>query len=92
MQVDYGVDDGGDGETDRYTECSACTVADWSNVVAVRVNLVARNQVETKGWSDGKTYALGLAGSVGPLGDTYKRHAFTQLVRLVNPAGRREIP
>jgi type IV pilus assembly protein PilW len=92
MQVDYGVDDNGDGATDRYTDCSACTLADWSNVVAVRINIVARNQDKTTGWSDSKTYALGLAGTVGPIQDSYKRHAYTQLVRLVNPAGRRETP
>jgi type IV pilus assembly protein PilW len=92
MQVDYGVDDNGDGATDRYTDCSACTLADWSNVVAVRINIVARNQDKTTGWSDSKTYALGLAGTVGPFNDNYKRHAYTQLVRLVNPAGRRETP
>lgn len=92
MQFDYGVDDSGDGATDRYTDCSACTPADWSNIVAVRINIVARNQEETKGWSDSKIYALGLAGTVGPFNNTFKRHAYTQLVRLINPAGRRESP
>jgi type IV pilus assembly protein PilW len=94
MQVDYGVDDSGDGATDRYTDCSACTLADWSNVVAVRINIVARNQEVTKDWSDSKTYSLGLAGNYTPTGTdlNFKRHAYTQLVRLVNPAGRRETP
>jgi len=92
MQIDYGVDDTGDGSPDRYTDCSACTLADWSNVVSARINILARNQDPTKGWSDSKTYALGLAGTVGPLSDPYKRHAYTQLVRLVNPAGLRETP
>ena len=90
MQVDYGVDSNGDGAADTYTDCSACTVTDWNNVVSIRINIVARNQDSTAGWSDSKTYALGSAGSVGPFSDPYKRHAFSQLVRLVNPAGRRE--
>lgn len=90
MQLDYGVDDTGDGGTDRYVDCSTCSLADWSNVVAVRINIVARNQETTKGWSDSKTYALGLAGTVPAPGDAYKRHAYTQLIRLVNPSGRRE--
>ncbi len=92
MQLDYGVDDTGDGMPDRYTDCSVCTLTDWSNVVSVRINVVARNTDKTTGWSDSKTYALGAAGTLGPLNDTYKRHVYTQLVRLVNPAGRREAP
>jgi type IV pilus assembly protein PilW len=92
MQIDYGVDDTDDGMTDRYLDCSTCTVADWSNIVAARINIVARNQQATTNWSDGKTYDLGLAGTVGPFNTAFKRHAFTQLVRLVNPSGRRELP
>ena len=91
MQVDYGIDDTGDGGTDRYVDCSACSLTDWSNVVAVRINLIARNTEKTTGWSDSKTYSLGgSAGTVGPFNDPYKRHAYTQLIRLVNPSGRRE--
>ncbi|KXS31009.1 MAG: putative type 4 fimbrial biogenesis PilW-related protein transmembrane [Candidatus Gallionella acididurans] len=92
LQFDYGIDDTGDGEADRYVDCSTCTLADWSNVVSVRINLIARNQQMTAGWSDSKTYSLGLDGTAGPFNDAYKRHAFTQLVRLVNPSGRREQP
>lgn len=91
MQIDYGIDDSGDGAADRYTDCSACTITDWSNTVSVKINLVARNQEGSLGWDDSKTYSLGLAGTVGPLHDTFKRHAYTQTVRLVNPASRREI-
>jgi type IV pilus assembly protein PilW len=90
MQLDYGVDDTGDGSTDRYVDCSACSLTDWSNIVAVRINIVARNTQQTTGWSDSKTYALGIAGTVVPFNDAYKRHAYTQLIRLVNPSGRRE--
>lgn len=85
-----------DGAPDSYSStCTACaTSADWakywSHVVSVRISLLARNTEQTPGWSDDKTYSLGLAGSVGPFHDAYKRHAFTQLIRLVNPSGRRE--
>jgi type IV pilus assembly protein PilW len=94
----------GDGVADLYTDCSAATPAStcvtvvtgtqplWPNVVSVKINLLARNNEPTKGWKDTKTYNLGLDGVVGPFNDTYKRHAYTQLVRLVNPAGRRELP
>ncbi len=108
MQIDYGVDDTSDGEADRYVDCSLCSITDWSNVVSVKINLVARNQDPTWGYSDSKTYNLGTAGTVGPFNaspynaspypttypqlQNYKRHSYTQLIRLVNPAGRRETP
>ena len=91
MQIDYGVDTDGDGAADLYTDCSTCTVAYWASVMSVRINIVARNQETTTGWTDSKTYDLGLAGTVTP-GGAYKRHAYTQMVRLNNPAGRREVP
>ncbi len=94
LQVDYGVDDNGDGTPDRYISCAACTLADFSNIVSAKINILARNQNPTTGWNENKTYSLGdTFGTVTPpSNDSYKRHAFTQLVRLVNPAGRRETP
>ena len=38
-----------------------------------------------------KTYDLGAGIVVGPFNDHYKRHAYTSVVRLMNPAGRREL-
>ncbi len=89
MQFDYGIDDIGppDGSPDRYTATPAATA--WPNVMTVRVNLLARNNDPTTGYTDPKTYSLGLAGTVKP-GGAYKRHAYSQLVRVVNPSGRRE--
>lgn len=91
MQIDYGVDGNGDGAADSYDDCSACLVTDWTNVMSVRISIVARNQEATTGWTDSKTYDLGVAGTVSP-GGAYKRHAYTQMIRLNNPAGRRETP
>lgn len=91
MQVDYGLDTTTDGAADSYTDCSACTVTDWSNVVSVRISVIARNIETSAGHTDTKTYSLGLDGTYTPAaGDHYKRHAYTQAVRLVNPSGRRE--
>lgn len=92
LQMDYGIDSSGDGVVDSWSNCAACTTTDWSNVVTVKINVLARNLDTTSAYSDAKTYALGLDGSAGPLGDAYKRHAYSQIVRLVNPAGRRETP
>ena len=93
MQVDYGLDSDSDGVADSYTTCSACTVTDWSNVMSAKISVIARNIETSAGYTDTKTYALGLDGTYTPAaGDHYKRHAYTQVVRLVNPAGRRETP
>lgn len=81
------------------TEITACPTGiwtdatrNWANVTAVRLNVLARNTEATGGYSDSKTYNLGLTGSVGPFNDAYKRHAYTGLVRVVNTSGRREKP
>lgn len=90
MQVEYGLDTNDDGMPDSYIDAPAVT--DWPNVVAVNLNIVARNNELTRGYNDTKTYSLGSAGTIGPLNDSFKRHAYTQFIRLANPAGRRETP
>ena len=93
MQFDYGVDTNSDGAPDSYTATGTppSTLADWGNVMSVRVYLLSRNIDSTGTYSDAKTYALG-GVSVTPSGADlkYKRHAYSELVRLNNPAGRRE--
>lgn len=91
MQFDYGVDNSGDGAPDSYT--TAPTAAGWPNIMAVRVNLLARNNDITVGYQDSKTYSLsGINGvaPVGPFNNQFKRHAYNELVRVINPSGRRE--
>ena len=90
MQIEYGLDTSGDGIPDSYNVLPS--VAEWPDAVAVNMNIVARNNELTRGYNDTKTYSLGSAGTVGPLNDSFKRHAYTQFIRLVNPAGRREVP
>lgn len=103
MQLDYGLDDTGpdldevagddpDGNPDEYSDCSTCVPADWKNVTTIRINLLARNPEKSAGYNDGnKTYSLGLAGTVGPFTDGYRRHAYQGLARLNNIGGRREL-
>ena len=89
MQVDYGLDANADGAADSYVgTCANATC--WSNIVSVKINIIARNIETASGYTDTKTYVLGSAGNFGPFNDAYKRHAYTQVVRLVNPSGRRE--
>ncbi len=90
MQIDYGVDSDADGTQDTWVTTPAA-VGDWANVMAVRVTLLVRNVEQTPGFTDSKTYNLGLAGDVTP-GGSYRRHVYQSVVRLVNPSGRRETP
>jgi type IV pilus assembly protein PilW len=58
--------------------------------MAVRVHLLARNNERSAGYTDGKSYNLGLAGATAAANDNFKRHVFSQLIRVVNPSARRD--
>lgn len=94
LQFDYGVDNtgmaGATGDGTPGALVTAPAVADWPNVMTVQVNLLARNSDRSAGYVDGKTYNLGVAGTVGPFSDAYKRHAYSAIVRAVNPGEQRE--
>ena len=106
MQIDYGLDTDADGVANSYIDAPA--LANWPNIVSIKINIIARNTEATTGYTDTKTYALGIAGNFGPFNAApynaapypvtyptlanYKRHAYTQVVRLVNPSSRREVP
>lgn len=89
MQIDYGLDTDSDGAPDNYIAAPA-TPAEWNQVLSVKINLIARNIDSTIGYSDTKSYELGTAGTFDPFDDAFKRHAYTQVVRLVNPSSRKE--
>jgi len=91
LQIDYGTDSLGTGTPNAFTMSPADTTA-WSNVVVAEIHLVARNVESTAGYVDSKTYNMGSAGIFTPAAavQKYKRHAYTQLVRLENPSARRE--
>ena len=98
LQIDYGIDTvlvglpanapyAGDGMPDTFT--ATPTAAQFSQVVALRVFLLARATESSASYVDTKTYDLGLHGTVAP-GGPYKRHVFSTLVRVQNVAGWRE--
>lgn len=103
FRVEYGIDSLGknglpisatnypDGSADQFVSCAPCTLAQLSNVVAVKIHLLARNLEPTLGYTDSKSYQLG-ATSIAAFGDQYKRHVFSTTIRLVNPSARREMP
>lgn len=84
--------------------CQDAPVECWSRVVSVKIHIIARNIDPTPGYTDTKTYVLGGAGNFGPFNAApfnaapypvaypmlanYKRHAYTKVIRLVNPSGR----
>lgn len=100
MQFDYGIDADNDGSPDNYVADTDATLvgtpANWANVMAVRINLLARNITTTANYDDSKTYAIGLAKpayTVPPgVARTYKRHTYTAVVRVENTSARRETP
>lgn len=104
LQIEYGIDTNNDGVPDAFTanpdSYNSCTgvacVDNWRSVVAVKLHLLARNTEQSAGYTDNKTYTLGLNadGSVYTTtpGGAYKRHAYQAQVRLNNPAGRRVTP
>lgn len=105
LNIDYGIDTTGDGAADVYTTdptaytCGGpCTpVSNWTNVVTAHFYILVRNTDTSPGQTDTKTYSLGndAAGNaitLGPFNDGYRRHVYSGLVRIANPAGRRDTP
>lgn len=96
VAYDYGFDTDGNGSPDVYltglSGVSGAADNDWSNVVGVRINMLSRSTETSAGFTDGKTYSLGLAGTRGPFTDKHKRRAYTVTSRLNNVAGPRETP
>jgi len=85
----------GDGSPDgNFIHCSTaspCTADQLVNLAAVKLYVVARSIEVSPGHTDTRRYNLG-SGSLGPLNDNYKRHAFTTAIRMTNVTGRRETP
>lgn len=111
MKLGFGIDDTpsavnpdtglvGDGSPDRYV--LAPSLAELTNVVTARVDLLVRNPEPSASFTDSKTYALGVdpttptspALSVAPasLDTSYRRHVYSAEIRFVNMSSRKEIP
>lgn len=106
LNLEYGIDQNGDGAPDVYTAdpndypvgtCTgACPLNNWMNVVTVEMHLLARNLEESSDYTGGKTYTLGVdktgaAVTVTPT-DKYRRHVYASLVRIANISNRRDAP
>jgi type IV pilus assembly protein PilW len=106
LQLEYGLDTGSpaDGVADLFAAAPAtangckdagCAVENWRSAVAVKLHLLAMNPQASAGYTDPKTYDLGLdAGGntitwTPPAKDAHKRHVFQSLLALPNLSGRR---
>jgi type IV pilus assembly protein PilW len=97
LQIEYGIDTASNGAPGLYTAdpdsspaCSgAACVTNWRNVVAVKLNLLARNTTASPGYTDTKIYSLG-STTTAASNDGFKRHVYQTAVRLNNPAGRKQ--
>lgn len=107
INIEYGIDTDGDGQPDAYSAdptnftyagCTNCTPGNnWANVVTAQLHVLARSVDGSPAHNDTRTYRLGLnAGGVpiviGPKNDRFRRNVYTAMVRIVNPAGRRDTP
>jgi type IV pilus assembly protein PilW len=94
MRLEYGVDTDANGSPDQWRRCDAATTCDatqWSNVMAVRVHLLAVNLEKTVGYVDQKVYDMGTGlTAAGPFSDPYKRHVYAAVISLPNRTGPRE--
>jgi type IV pilus assembly protein PilW len=96
LQLDYGVDNDGDGSADVYLSGSPTTL--WTpdalaNVMTVEINLLARNTELSPGFNDTRIYNLGSSGgTVGPFNDARRRNVYSTMVRVQNPSGLRDTP
>lgn len=86
MQFEYGV------EGTPYSYKTAPAAADWQNVTAVKIFLLARNTEISADYTDPKTYSLAADGSTlagTPFNDHYKRHVYVATARAINIANRK---
>lgn len=91
MRFEYGLDTDGDGQIDTFTVSP--TTGQWSDVVAVKLSVIARNPEPTTGYADPRTYTLaGEEYEVPAALRGFKRQLYSTTVHLRNVAGRRELP
>lgn len=98
MQIDYGVDTDGDGSPEGSDVVASnaalgTSPANWQNVVSARIYLLVRSGEAAPGYTNSKKFAMGASypasAPVDPGSDSYQRHLFQQVVRIVNPSSRK---
>lgn len=92
LQFEFGVDTSGDGVPDTFLTAGAVPLADWQNVVSVRMHLLTRGTQPSPGYVETRTYQLGPGVTLAPaaLADGFKRTLLSTTARLNNVGSRRE--
>jgi type IV pilus assembly protein PilW len=103
LQIEYGLDTSTPttgsaavytADPNTYNGCvPAACVSYWGNTIEAKINLLTRDLTTTQGYTDTKTYTLGLTAAgvpntVGPFNDGYRRHVYYTVARLNNIADR----
>ena len=103
LQIEYGLDTAAPttgtpavytANPNSYLACAPAVCASyWGNTVAAKINILTRDLTPTQGYTDTKTYTLGLtaggaANTFGPFNDGFRRHVYYAVARLNNPASR----
>ena len=89
------TDPGSPGNAGVTAGCAAGNpgaVQTWANVVQVKASVLTRSYRSYAGYTDSKTYELGLGTPALIPGGAFKRHAYSTTVRVTNVSSRREIP
>jgi len=95
----FGIDTANDGVADLFLPTEQVT--DWGRAVSARVSVLVRSTTPTSGYTEQKTYQLGMAEcpinfdpvafyGAGNAGLNYQRMLFTQMVQLRNLAQQRK--
>lgn len=94
MRIEYAFDLAQLGRIDATRRCQTgvdpCLDADWPRVSAVQIHLLARNLTASPDHLDTKRYSMGLAGTLPPFNDRFKRRLYSSLIVARNLAGPRE--
>lgn len=90
MQLEYAVDDNGDGTPDSFSS----TPADWTQVIGVRVWLLARSTGSSANTKNAMDFRMGdlpaSSVSVGAAATNPKRRVYSTYIPFVTPKMRRE--
>lgn len=95
LRFEYGFDTDNNGSSDRYlltTDAGAGATAQWSNVTSMKLHLITRsNEPTDSGLATAQSFRLGGAGAIDTAADGFVRRSYSQVVRLINPSGLREM-
>jgi type IV pilus assembly protein PilW len=92
LQFEFGVDTSGDGVPDAFQTAGAVALADWQNVVSVRMHVLTRGTQPSPGHVETRTYQVGPNVTLAATGftDGFKRSLLSTTARLNNVGSRRE--